>query len=133
MKNTTQQTNERPEKMGQVSLNGIQPLLFLRGKGGTEGKGRYYPDSNKLVVYKGARVRKEPTESMPDFVGKKRKKLLDEGILKDDGEVFRLTQDRTFDSPSTAAGVLCGASKNGKDVWKDKHGRSINIIYWFVF
>lgn len=30
-----------------------------------------------------------------------------------------------FDSPSSAASVLAGGSKNGRDEWRDSHGRSL--------
>lgn len=45
-----------------------------------------------------------------------------------DTEMFRLTQDYTFNSPSTAAGVLLGRSANGRIEWKDVKGRSLKEI-----
>ena len=39
--------------------------------------------------------------------------------------MYRLAQDYTFNSPSTAAGVLLGRSANGRIEWKDAKGRSL--------
>jgi len=36
-----------------------------------------------------------------------------------------VVQDYTFDSPSTAAGVLLGRSANGRELWKDETGRTL--------
>jgi hypothetical protein len=50
------------------------------------------------------------------------------GLLSDDGSMLRLTQDYTFASPSTAAGVLLGRSSNGRTEWKDVKGRTLKEI-----
>ena len=44
------------------------------------------------------------------------------------GELYRLTQDYTFNSPSTAAGVLLGRTANGRIEWKDSKGRTLKEI-----
>ncbi|HEV7451894.1 MAG TPA: DUF4357 domain-containing protein, partial [Pseudonocardiaceae bacterium] len=55
-----------------------------------------------------------------------RKKLAEEGILlphKD--EQLRLAKNYVFDSPSSAASVLSGGSKNGRMEWKDASGLTL--------
>lgn len=46
----------------------------------------------------------------------------------DEGAYYRLTQDYTFNSPSTAAGVLLGRSANGRIEWSDAQGRTLKEI-----
>jgi hypothetical protein len=54
--------------------------------------------------------------------------LLDQGVFVDEDKHYRLTQDYTFNSPSTAAGVLLGRSANGRIEWKDAQGRTLKEI-----
>ena len=54
--------------------------------------------------------------------------LLEKGVLTEFGDVYRLAQDYTFNSPSTAAGVLLGRSSNGRVEWKDAKGRSLKQL-----
>jgi hypothetical protein len=36
-----------------------------------------------------------------------------------------MAQDYTFDSPSTAAGVVVGRTVNGREMWRDEDGRTL--------
>lgn len=55
-----------------------------------------------------------------------REKLRREGVLVDHGSnQIRLTRTHIFDSPSSAASVLSGGSKNGRTEWKDTAGRTL--------
>jgi hypothetical protein len=54
-----------------------------------------------------------------------RQSLVERGIILPDGDAYKLAQDYTFDSPSTAAGVLLGRSSNGRVEWKDAEGRTL--------
>ena len=57
-----------------------------------------------------------------------RQSLVDRGIIVPNGEGLKMGQDYTFDSPSTAAGVLLGRSSNGRVGWKDEEGRTLKEI-----
>ena len=111
----------RIEKTGESD----QPVLVLSGKD-AEGKGRDLPEG--FVVYEGARARREAVSSIHAYLAALRKELLGEGVLRDDGESLRLTQDYSFSSPSTAAGVLLGRSANGRIEWQDGQGRTLKDI-----
>ena len=50
------------------------------------------------------------------------------GILVADSGRLRLTVDRTFNSPSTAAGVILGRSANGRQAWKYSAGQTLSEI-----
>lgn len=102
-----------------------QPVLILSGKD-AEGRGQDLPEG--FVVYEGARARREAVSSIHAYLAALREELLGEGVLQDDGESLRLTQDYSFSSPSTAAGVLLGRSANGRIEWQDEQGRTLKDI-----
>ena len=57
-----------------------------------------------------------------------RKKLIDEGILKKEGNVLIFTKVMEFGSPSAAAGVVLARRANGWTEWKNKEGKTIDEI-----
>ncbi|WP_442978133.1 DUF4357 domain-containing protein [Saccharothrix sp. 6-C] len=46
-------------------------------------------------------------------------------LVKHGSDQIRLTRTYVFDSPSSAASVLSGGSKNGRTEWRDAQGRSL--------
>jgi hypothetical protein len=57
-----------------------------------------------------------------------RLELIRQGVLRQVGEIYELTQDYTFSSPSTAAGVLLGRSAKGRLEWATRNGRTLKSI-----
>ena len=57
-----------------------------------------------------------------------RQKLIEEGVLKKEGDVYKFTKDYLFGSPSTAGAVVRGGNTNGWLVWKDNGGKSIDEL-----
>lgn len=57
-----------------------------------------------------------------------RKTFMKSGVLREEGNIYRFTQDYEFDSPSTAAGVTLGRSANGRLEWKDVAGHSLKVL-----
>lgn len=99
--------------------------LFLRAKG-IEARGIDSPEG--FVVRAGSTSVKTEVPSIHAYLTELRRALLDKGVFTDAGDVYRLAQDYTFNSPSTAAGVLLGRSSNGRVEWKDANGRSLKEI-----
>lgn len=99
--------------------------LFLRAKG-IEARG--VDSAEGFVVRVGSQAVKDEVPSIHSYLAQLRKSLLSLGVLEPAGAVYQLTQDYTFSSPSTAAGVLLGHSANGRIVWKDAKGRSLKEI-----
>lgn len=99
--------------------------LILKGKGI---QGRGVDTSEGFVVRAGSWAVKEEVASCRDWLSGLRRSLLQQGVLANVGDVFELTQDYTFNSPSTAAGVLLGRSSNGRTEWKDAKGRTLKEI-----
>ncbi|MCX6028470.1 MAG: GIY-YIG nuclease family protein [Chloroflexi bacterium] len=99
--------------------------LQLKARG-IEARGIDLPEG--FVVRAGSTAVKVEVRSIYPNLADLRRALLGKGVLSDAGEVYRLTQDYTFNSPSTAAGVLLGRSANGRIEWKDAKGRSLKEI-----
>ena len=99
--------------------------LFLRAKG-IEARG--FDGAEGFVVRAGSQAVKDEAASIHAYLGNLRRTLLQNGVLEDAGATFRLTQDYSFDSPSSAAGVLLGRSANGRSEWKDAAGRSLKEL-----
>ncbi|HOC43809.1 MAG TPA: GIY-YIG nuclease family protein [Thermoanaerobaculales bacterium] len=99
--------------------------LFLKAKG-IEARGVDSPEG--FIVRAGSQAVKDEVPSIHAFLRELRKSLLAQGALEPTGKVYRLTQDYTFNSPSTAAGVLLGRPANGRTEWKDSKGRTLKEI-----
>jgi hypothetical protein len=99
--------------------------LFLRAKG-IEASGIYTAEG--FIVRAGSQAVKVEVPSIHPFLRELRRSLRDQGVFMDAGDVYRLSQDYTFNSPSTAAGVLLGRSANGRTEWKDAKGRTLKEI-----
>lgn len=100
-------------------------VLILKAKG-IEARG--VDSAEGFVVRSGSQAVKGEAPSILPHLRELRQSLLDQGVLVDAGEVYRLTQDYTFNSPSTAAGVLLGRSSNGRVEWRDAKGRTLREI-----
>jgi len=101
------------------------PRLHLQGAQ-SSGYGRDTADG--FIVEAGSIARPTETKSLPPFVRGIRAKLLTEGALAADAAGLKLTEDRAFSSPSTAAMVLLGRPANGRTEWSDSAGRTLKAI-----
>jgi len=99
--------------------------LLLKAKG-IEARGVDSPQG--FVVRAGATAVKAEVPSIHAYLVELRRALVEKEVLRDVGSSLRLTQDYTFASPSTAAGVLLGRSANGRIEWKDAKGRTLREI-----
>lgn len=80
------------------------------------------------VVRKGSQARKDNTQSITHTYVAIRAFLIEEGILKDDGEFYVFTQDHRFPSPSAASNVVLGRQSPGPRMWVDSDNRSLRGI-----
>jgi hypothetical protein len=99
--------------------------LYLKAKG-IRAEGHESPAG--FVVRSGAQAVKEETASIHDFLSNLRAELIRQGVLRDAGKHYLLTQDYTFFSPSNAAGVLLGRASNGRVEWQTAEGRTLKSI-----
>lgn len=94
---------------------------------GSKAQGRF-TDSG-FVVRKGSSCRKDVTPSAQESpFAKKRQKLLEDGILTEEGERLVFTEDFNFNSPSGAAAVISGRHTNGWVDWRDANGCSLREL-----
>jgi len=115
---------ERPKVPTYTASEGVQEL-FLRAKG-IEARGIYTAEG--FIVRAKSQAVKEEVPSIPSYLRGLRRSLIENGILQDKGGHYRLTRDYTFNSPSTAAGVLLGYAANGRIHWKDAKGQTLREI-----
>jgi hypothetical protein len=99
--------------------------LFLKAK---RIEARGIDSAEGFVVRTGSQAVKHEVASCHGFVVELRRSLVDQRVFEPSGVGYRLTQDYTFNSPSTAASVLLGRSSNGRIEWKDAEGRTLKEI-----
>lgn len=99
--------------------------LYIRAKG-IEARG--VDSSEGFIVRAGSQAVKTEVASIHTYLVELRKSLLLQGVLEPAEDVYRVTQDYTFNSPSTAAGVLLGRSANGRVEWKNAKGKTLKEI-----
>jgi len=99
--------------------------LFLKAKG-IEARG--VDSSEGFVVRAGSRAVRDEVPSCHAYLVALRQSLLQQEVLVPESAGYRVAQDYTFNSPSTAAGVLLGRSANGRVEWKDSKGRTLKEV-----
>jgi hypothetical protein len=74
--------------------------------------------SGQFVVRRESTARKQEAHSLQQTYKNLRANLVANGILADDNQCYRFTQDYAFTTPSPAAQVVSGQSINGRTAWK---------------
>jgi hypothetical protein len=87
-----------------------------------------YEDTRGFVVIKGSQVVKEETPLILQYLTTLRKDLRDQKVIVEEGSHYVFTQDRVFNSPSMAAGVILGASVNGRATWVNSEGKTLREL-----
>lgn len=114
-------SSRRTRRMG-----GHDPILYLRTPL-TDAIGE--DTARGFLVHAGTLARCKPARSMTSYYQRLRDRLVEGGVLVDAGDdQLRLTKAYLFESPSAAASVLSGGSKNGRIEWKDGHGRALREL-----
>ena len=100
----------------EVTKSKTRKIFQCKGPSG-EGNGYYSEDA--FTVFKGSKARKSTTKTVNKYVKNLRDRLVEQGVLINKYEdSFEFKINYTFDSPSTAAGIVLGRSANGWDEWK---------------
>lgn len=81
-----------------------------------------------FIVRAGSQAVKTEVQSIHAYMSVLRQELIAKEVLVESGEAYKLIQDYTFNSPSTAAGVLLGRTANGRIEWKDAKGKTLKEI-----
>jgi len=101
-------------------------LVYCKGKDALA-KGEYTEDG--LVVFADSSCNLEEVRSTKIYIRNARQKLIEEGILHKENNVYKFNSNYIFPSPSQAAGVVLGREANGWDEWKYEDGRTLNEVH----
>lgn len=85
------------------------------------------------MVKAGSTAAKDMTSSASAGTRALRRSLASREIIVPDGDCLRFSEDRFFRSPSAAASVVIGGSQNGRLVWKNAVGKSLNDLELELF
>ena len=99
--------------------------FFLKTKG-IEARG--VDSAEGFIVRKGSKAVLTEVPSIQPYVSRLRAALVKKAVLITDGDLLRLAQDYTFNSPSTAAAVMLGKSANGLVEWRDATSRPLKEV-----
>ena len=98
-------------------------ILFTYQTAGVKAQALYYPQTGVWLIKSGSTAVGE-IKAYAMGVLNRRQQLLEQGVLETTrSEHLRFVKDVEYSSPSSAAGDVSGASKNGWDVWIDELGR----------
>jgi hypothetical protein len=94
---------------------------------GADGRGMLTDDG--FVVLKGSVGRKENVPSIRGTSTERlRLKLIETGVMREDGDKVVFEKDHLFGSPSMAGMALLGRTANGWITWKTKDGRTLDEV-----
>lgn len=106
----------------------VTTVLSCKGKGVVA---QGFEANQGFIVKEGSQAVGESVPSMQQHVRGMfdlREELIGNGVLANDGGLYRFAQDYVFSSPSTAAAVILGRSANGRVEWKDRQGRTLKEL-----
>jgi hypothetical protein len=109
-----------------VARSMADEIFFCKGEG-ADGRGRYTKEG--VVVLKGSIGCKK---NAPSIVAKSteplRAKLLDSGVMREEGDTVVFEKDHLFPTPSMAAVALLGRTVNGWLEWKTEDGITLDTV-----
>lgn len=101
--------------------------VFYCHANGADGRGMLTDDG--FVVLKGSVGRRENVPSIRGTSTERlRLKLIEAGVMAEDGEQVIFQKDHLFGSPSMAGMALLGRTANGWITWKMKDGRTLDEV-----
>ena len=80
--------------------------------------------TGECIVLKGSKARKDSSMSGDGYVKTKRRDLIKNKVLVDEGDYYLFMHDCPFNSPSAAASMIYGSNSNGRMNWKLSDGRT---------
>jgi hypothetical protein len=113
------------EPLAQGVSKGVE--MFHCTAAGADGRGLLTDDG--FVVFKGSVGRRANSRGIQgEFHEQFRTKLIQSGVMREDGERVIFEKDYVFRSPSMAAVALLGRSANGWKEWKTDDGRTLDEV-----
>lgn len=107
--------------------NEISDIFICKKGNNIIAKGQYTEEG--FVVLKGSQATSKTRPSILPYSLNRLQQLIDEGILKEDGEILVFQEDCIFNSPSGAAGIIRGGEENGWISWKrESDGKTLDEV-----
>ena len=101
--------------------------VYIKAARGADAFGQSIADG--FVVFSGSKAAKEVA---PAFNKQRssmfRNRLIEDGVLSDQGDHLLFEKDYVFSSPSAAAGIVMGRSANGLTEWKTSAGQILKAL-----
>ncbi|MEO5326947.1 MAG: GIY-YIG nuclease family protein [Magnetococcus sp. THC-1_WYH] len=113
---------KKDENDPDIQLDKAEDTLFVLKGSGYDAKAIFSGKSGKIIVKKESLAKSDTTNSIPPGNKKIRDDLISDEILVKTEDGYKFTRDYPFLSPSSAGGVVCGASVNGRTCWKTESG-----------
>lgn len=120
---TAPSTSKNSEQPAPVSIVGDE--LYIDAKG-IEAVGVQLADG--FMVKAGSGISCDETESFPQRYKEIREELIKKSVLINKSGQWIFAQDYVFNSPSAAACVILGSSRNGLLRWKNKSGITLGEL-----
>ena len=112
--------------VGSKAAASNEELFYLKASG-ADARGLYTPEG--FVVLKGSTGRRANVPSIVDTgEGRFRKKLVETGVMVENGEQVVFPKDHLFGSPSMAGMALTGRTTNGWRDWKNGAGVTLDKL-----
>lgn len=81
-----------------------------------------------FLLLAGSDINASVSQSFPPGWKAIREKWIEEGVLKQYGQNFRLEKDVLVSSSSCAAAIVAGTNRSGPQSWQDESGRTLKAI-----
>lgn len=94
-----------------------------------DARGLYNPENQHLILQAGSQIRKDYISSFSESDTAARENLKSEIGTEEDGDILKTLNDYEFNSPSGAGKFVFCSNVNGRKVWKNADGRSLNQLY----
>ncbi|MGP5661633.1 DUF4357 domain-containing protein [Psychrobacter celer] len=91
--------------------------------------GLYNPENQHLILKANSQIRKDYIPSFSESDTAARENLKSEIGIEEDGDILKTLNDYEFNSPSGAGKFVFCSNVNGRKVWKNADGRSLNQLY----
>ncbi len=115
------------DPVGTPSTSAQAEEVFYLKASGADARGLYTPEG--FVVLKGSIGRRANVPSIAETgEGRFRKKLVEAGVMVENGEQVMFPKDHLFGSPSMAGTALTGRTTNGWREWKNAEGVTLDKL-----
>jgi Domain of unknown function (DUF4357) len=113
------------ESIAKTEQHEDSDILYCKCKGAVA-EGRYSEEG--FIVFKGSTTALEERGAAGDSIKNIRAKMLEKGILEQEGSFLIFTEDHLFNSPSMASSTVMGGNSNGWNSWVNKEGVTLDEL-----